>query len=338
MMFKTIDLFSGIGGFSLGLQWAGLSEPALFCEIEEYPQKLLRQNFPGVPIHDDIKTLTKAKIYELTGETDSNRFILTGGVPCQPASVAGKRRGTKDDRWLWGEALRVVRELHPTFVLFENVPGLISLEGGLPFEQTLLDLEAQGYETITFSIPACAVDAPHIRQRIWIVAYSGQLPGGNIGVDKTGENTPGQRATYNHETFGSGGESKVVAYSNSSRLVYGQIKKYPTKKGQLAQRDISTASYVADTDSAGRQTGYEWNFSGNKKFFARAYATDGEHWLPESRLGRVANGIPFWLDEPDIPRVATGVPDRANRLKALGNAVVPVEVQAIGEIIKEWIS
>jgi len=154
---KHLDLFSGIGGFALAAQWAGF-ETVAFCEIEDYPRKVLEKNFPGVPIHRDIR--------ELDGENYAGTTLITGGYPCQPFSLAGKRGGAEDDRHLWPEMFRIVKQARPDWVVAENVAGHINM--GL--DQVLSDLEGEGYAARPVIIPACAVDAPHRRDRVWIIA------------------------------------------------------------------------------------------------------------------------------------------------------------------------
>ena len=154
-----LDLFSGIGGFALAARWAGI-ETVQFVENEEFAQKVLTKNFPGVPIHGDIKT------YRANGIVSP--FLLTGGYPCQPFSQAGRRRGQNDDRHLWSEMFRVIQECRPNWVLAENVTGHIKL--GL--QEVLADLEGEGYQSQVFHIGALAKDAPHRRMRVWIVANS----------------------------------------------------------------------------------------------------------------------------------------------------------------------
>ena len=154
-----LDLFSGIGGFALAAKWAGF-KTVQFVEFEPYAQKILAKNFPDVPIHDNIKTFNATGIV--------SPFLLTGGYPCQPFSQAGMRRGKEDDRHLWPEMLRVIRECRPSWVCAENVSGHIKL--GL--EEVLTDLESEGYDTQVFHIGAVAKDAPHRRMRLWIVAHS----------------------------------------------------------------------------------------------------------------------------------------------------------------------
>ena len=157
---RVLDLFSGIGGFSLGLERTGGFETVAFCEIEDFPRIMLAKHWPAVPIHEDIRQLRGSDI----GPVD----VICGGYPCQPFSVAGQRQGEADDRHLWPEMYRLVDELRPTWVIGENVAGHVSM--GL--DGVLSDLEAIGYTCRTFIIPACAVDARHRRDRCWIVAHS----------------------------------------------------------------------------------------------------------------------------------------------------------------------
>ena len=169
---RVLDLFSGIGGFSLGLERAGM-ETVAFCEIEDYPVKVLKKHWPDVPIAKDIRKLsynykTKELIYDgeviYVGPID----LICGGFPCQPFSVAGKQRGKEDDRHLWPEMFRLIKEIRPTWVVGENVAGFIKMA----LDDVLANLESEGYATRPFVIPACAVGAVHRRDRVWIVGYS----------------------------------------------------------------------------------------------------------------------------------------------------------------------
>ena len=155
---KHLDLFSGIGGFALAVEAVWPEAEHIFCEIDTYCQQVLKKHFPNSPIYGDIKNLSQD-----FGTID----LLTGGFPCQPFSSAGKQRAQADDRHLWPEMLRVIRETKPTWILGENVAGIINLA----LEQVCLDLEAEGYEVQPFVIPACAVNAPHRRDRVWIIAH-----------------------------------------------------------------------------------------------------------------------------------------------------------------------
>ena len=162
-LLKHVDLCSGIGGFSLGFRMAQLSNPILFCDIEPWCRKILTQHWPDVPIYEDVKEIAN----------DPERFIperpdiLTAGYPCQPFSVAGRRRGEKDDRHIWPEIFSIIQSRRPTWTVFENVRGHITM--GL--DSVLADLEREGYSTRTFIVPAIGVDAPHKRDRVWIVSH-----------------------------------------------------------------------------------------------------------------------------------------------------------------------
>jgi DNA (cytosine-5)-methyltransferase 1 len=161
---KHGSLFSGIGGFDLAVEWMGW-ENIFHCEIAEFPRQILKYHFPNSICYEDIK---KTDFTKHRGEID----IISGGFPCQPYSNAGKRRGKEDDRHLWPEMLRVIREVQPRFVVGENVAGLLSWNNGMVFHEIITDLENEGYETQAVLIPACATNAPHRRDRIWFIAHS----------------------------------------------------------------------------------------------------------------------------------------------------------------------
>ena len=159
---RLLDLFSGIGGFSLAVQWVWGDDLEIvsFVEIDPYCQKVLRKHWPNVPIHSDIKSF------------DSNKYgtvdLITGGFPCQPFSQAGKQRGKEDDRYLWPEMFRVIKESRPRWIVGENVSNIVTME----LNEMLSDLESEGYEVCPIVVPACAVEAPHRRDRMWIIANS----------------------------------------------------------------------------------------------------------------------------------------------------------------------
>ena len=274
-----LDLFSGIGGFALAARWAGI-ETVQFVENEEFAQKVLTKNFPGVPIHGDIKT------YRANGIVSP--FLLTGGYPCQPFSQAGRRRGQNDDRHLWPEMFRVIQECRPNWVLAENVTGHIKL--GL--QEVLADLESEGYQSQVFHIGALAKDAPHRRMRVWIVSNS------NSGLS----NRKGEKICTGRNSPDNG--SKNVANSNDKRL---------ERHNDWASPSLQTEPIQTDS---GAEDKCEW----------------GDKRITQPGLGgTLHDGISTWMDEPDIPRVGVKIPDRAKRLKAIGNAIVP---QVAYEIIR----
>ena len=165
---KLLDLFSGIGGFSYGLEKTGFQTVA-FCEMDKYCKLVLQKHWKGVKIYNDVKEITKERL-----ETDGVELpeIITGGFPCQPFSVAGKKQGTSDDRHLWPEMFRIIQEFTPRWIIGENVRGIVNIQDGMVFETVCTDLEGEGYEVRAFNIPAAGVGAPHRRERIWIVAHS----------------------------------------------------------------------------------------------------------------------------------------------------------------------
>lgn len=161
---KHLSLFSGIGGFDLAAQWMGWDNIA-HCEWNPFGRKILNYYWPNAISYEDI---TKTDFTIHRGTID----IVTGGFPCQPYSVAGKRKGKEDERHLWPEMLRAIREIQPSWVVGENVRGLVSWNDGMVFNEVQTDMEAIGYKILTFILPACGVNAPHRRDRIWFVAYS----------------------------------------------------------------------------------------------------------------------------------------------------------------------
>lgn len=279
-MLTHIDLFSGIGGFALAARWAGFKTVA-FVEIEPYAQEIIKQNFGAVAdAKRDGHTGTKANETEpssnkpsngLFNRSDSPRLysdirsfpaslyrgatLLTGGFPCQPFSQAGKRRGKKDDRYLWPEMLRVIHEARPAWVLGENVAGIVQME----LDRVLSDLEGEGYTCQSLIIPACAVDAKHRRDRVWIV---GHAKSGTIGGKQQRRNGMGQEATSKREAYHDHADRPNQAMADAE------------------ERSIRAGLCESEQgEERGRRSGdYRW--------------PDEADWFAQSGMGRVAYGIP----------------------------------------------
>ena len=314
------------GGIDLAAERAGFKTVGQ-CEWADYPTKVLEKHWPDVPRWRDIRSVTAESVRE-RGIGAIN--LISGGFPCQPFSVAGKQRGKEDDRFLWPEMLRVISELQPDWVIGENVPGIVNMA----LDQVLSDLEGKGYEVQAFLIPACGVEAHHKRERVFIVANTKR--NGLTTPERTrstneadGEEQTGQDNAFNIK--GTGGIRGNVADTNSAGL-----------QGCEETRNIKSSRENSNEQLAG--------YGGIKEILA-----DTEHKRPIlsesaarhrqelSESGNIAKpkyyecgGEGYWDIEPDVGRVANGVPSRVDRLKCLGNAVVPQQVypllQAIADI------
>lgn len=310
---KMLDLFSGIGGFSLAAHWAGI-ETVAFCEQDKFCQTVLKKHWPNVPIVDDI--------FKLRGDEFGTIDIISGGFPCQPFSLAGKRRGTEDKRHLWPEMFRVISKARPAWVVGENVAGIINVA----LKGVLSDLESIGYQTQCFVIPACAMDAPHRRDRVWIMANTNERW------------RDGSQPQPNKREFKGSNEKENVPMANPAQ---GRIRRGEasgecgfTSCGGEVLADPFRFGWFGGTD---HETG---------RMLPRRNEVEG---CGEARregkfkpgLGGMANGLPAWLDgywpdEPkEIPRTGIKIPNRAARLKALGNAIVPQVVFMIFKYIME---
>ena len=311
---RVLDLFSGIGGFSLGLEAAGM-ETVAFCERDPFCQAVLHKHWPSTPIHSDI---TELDGYEYKGTVE----LVCGGFPCQPFSVAGNRRGAKDDRALWPEMLRVIREVQPTWVIGENVTGIIAME----LDTVLSDLESEGYACQTFVIPACAVDAQHRRDRVWVVAYADSNSESNDSINE--EQRPWELVADSiSEPRGSGAVYKESSNERRGARQAGG-ESIQSKDRQSQSNNFTTSGKnVADTDSITSDEGSA--IKGRRGKGNGAQQGAGSNHGNQSRQP----GVAIWSSEPNVGRVADGVPNRTHRLKSLGNAVVPQVVEQIGKAI-----
>lgn len=253
-MIKMLDLFSGIGGFSYaGEKLVGGFETVAFCEYDKHAQKVLRKHWPDTEIIDDVRELAN----------DAERFrgsvdLICGGYPCQPFSVAGVRRGDKDDRHLWPEMLRIIQAVRPTWVIGENVAGHISM--GL--DEVLSDLEAAGYQARCYVIPAVAADAYHRRDRCWIVGYAK-----HDGLPTTEVRRIFDQASNNNEE----GEKPSSQFEGTSR---------PANSGN-----------VAYASGEGLQ-GDVWQGQAGTQRQPEGYPAQCRWWGSEPAVGRMANGVP----------------------------------------------
>ncbi len=290
------SLFSGIGGFDLASEWMGW-ENIFQVEWDKYCQKVLAKNFPKVKRYEDIKQFNGSKY---KGSVD----IISGGFPCQPFSQAGKRKGTKDDRYLWPEMLRVITEIKPSFVVGENVAGLLSMENGKTLERILADLEDEGYEVESFIIPACGVGAWHRRDRLWIIAYTDSIRC-NYGFDNNRQNS-----------------RKCI----SNKRKDGQEN---DKKRQSKFRTNQNNQIVTDTVCKGLQepTRRKFGCIQQKKRSPQGSKFGGA--ITKRRIQREA--------EPKLGRVVHGVSSKldSNRIKALGNTIDPYLAYEIFKAIEQ---
>ena len=277
-MLKLLDLFSGIGGFSLGLESTGGFETIAFVEKDDFCQKVLKKHWPNTTIEGDIRNV-KGEKYEAD--------IITGGFPCQPFSVAGKRKGTDDDRYLWDETIRVVRECKPRWFIGENVEGLININNGVVLRQVQTDLEKEGFEVQCLVIPAAGIGAWHQRKRIWIMGYSKhngrsstKIKGRNDKTNDNSEKRKNQTSEF-ERTSGPTNNGNVrmdATNSISTRSGRGRISgnvdkqgrnSFKTKRTSLQSKDKQTCSdnikqngqNVSDTNGDREK----WNKSTNRK-------------------------------------------------------------------------
>ncbi len=308
-----LSLFSGIGGLDLAAEWAGF-ETVGQCEWADYPTKVLEKHWPDVPRWRDIRTLTKEDFCARTGLRTVD--VISGGFPCQPFSVAGKRRGREDDRYLWPEMLRVIQDIRPAWVVGENVTGIVSMA----LDTVLAGLEGIGYAVQAFVIPACAVDAPHRRDRVAIVAY-------NNAVRRDLREFEGERIQRGDKTrneIDPGGQPMAYSFGERLREDCDQSS-YDQKWDDPAYREKWDAElckagpgggYVSDASSQGLSDGAKkpvWSTRQEPQF---------------KRPG-------WWAAEPNVGRVAHGIPHRVDRLRCLGNAVVPQQFYPIFKAVAD---
>ena len=394
MKYKVLDLFSGIGGFSLGLERTGGFETVAFCEIEKFPQKVLAKHWPDVPIYEDVRELTYEKLLAdtniikrekrgddkpnekesgsrgdnqgrsrsndsrkpNTSTNESSRYrpdgtgwidVITGGFPCQDISVAGNQKGIGEGTrsGLWSECARLLGDIRPRYAIFENVTALISGDNGRWFEQVLWDISKVGYDAEWHCISASELGAHHHRDRVWIIAYPSEIGcrhrGDNrkkrhVQIDKK-RGTEEIQQEWDKRQPGSSETRSILADPNSvARKGSDKNKNSVEKREESNDESVSRRSGgsgnrlcdVADTERGTTQAQL------SRKIFALLRETHQgrETNRPSSQHGHIGEE---WATEPELGRVANGIPDRAHRLKGLGNAVVPQIPELIGRAILE---
>ena len=315
MKLKHLDLFSGIGGFSLGLEEAGLVETIAFCDYEPYCQKILKKHWPKVPIYNNIKELNYETLKQ-DGIKDID--IITGGYPCQPFSVAGKQRAEKDPRHLWPEMFRLIKECRPTWVIGENVSGHIKL--GL--DTVISDLESEGYSTRTFNIPASGVGALHQRQRIWIISHTNEYGSHQEKRNETEQSSDWEK---NRVSIRNGSSTTTDPNCKDVHKQQGNIRSSSNKviKENFGgvRKILSSTEDVAHTNSKGTQKLGQHNEMGS-----RVFENSSKSYTSSNKIGKEN----WWGFEPRVGRVVDGVPNRVDRIKCLGNSVVPQIPYLIG--------
>lgn len=383
MTLTHLSLFSGIGGLDLAAEWAGF-ETVGQCEWADFPSKVLEKHWPDVPRWRDIRTLNGESFYERTGCRTVD--VISGGFPCQPFSVAGNQKGKEDERYLWPEMLRVIRELAPRWVIGENVPGILHIAAA----DVVKDMERLGYHVVVFAFEAAAVGARHRRERIFFVAnakHDGRASSeitGSIGArsDRSqtgtksavepsrcgkrdgrerdvadasrGKNDERERrdvdeAIPRRESIDSAVITRRKTISNPTRERCGEAREH----SQRPEERTTGGGAISNSDSTGLERRTQSGNAGRERSQAdeQPAGSDREPTSDALRAGLPITGQQsgqrpvsaslgtelgdWWSTEPDVGRVAHGVPSRVDRLKCLGNAVVPQQVYPICRAIYE---
>ena len=332
---RVLDLFSGIGGFSLGLERAGMTTVA-FCEIDPYCRAVLRKHWPDVPCYDDVRLLTAQRLAADGISVD----VICGGFPCQDISCAGAGAGIEGERsGLWREYSRLIGELRPRYVIVENVAALLGRGLGV----VLGDLAALGFDAEWHCIPASAVGAPHRRDRVWIVAYPMLAERRTIG-GACGRMARSERVSQGQEGPGGSEPShKALADADGSRTAQPARGKRERGLGPVVGREALAHASIDGRkprrarDAAQGARGRELGGGGVGAHIRHPHGPRLAIWegirRDDGEEQPAAFGTDWWLVEPDVGRVAHGVPSRVDRLGALGNAVVPQIPEIIGRAI-----
>ena len=307
---KHLSLCSGIGGLDLAAEWAGF-ETAAQCEIDEYASKVLAKNFPGVPNLHDIRTVTNERLAGI-GIDAAEITVISAGFPCQPYSLAGKGLGDRDERDLWGEVARVVGEVRPRWFVGENTPGLFARSNQRYFRRVLDDLAALGYSIGWGIWGACDVGAPHKRDRVFIVAHDGKQRGGRFFR---------RHSSRRWRSTGNGRSCRTARFGDIPHAD-GARRGTDEAAEQRACEPLDQKGRRDESCGADRISGeVEEIGSGRRDHGKRTQGNDGGQW---------------WEAEPDVGRVADGISHRVDRLRCLGNAVVPQQAYPIFRAIADY--
>ena len=291
------SLFSGIGGFDLAAEWMGW-ENVFHCEWNEFGKKVLKYYWPqSISYHD----ITKTDFTIHRGSID----ILSGGFPCQPYSQAGKRKGKEDERHLWPEMLRAIREINPRWVIGENVLGLVNWSGGLVFHEVQSDLEAEGYEVFPYVLPAVSVNAPHRRDRVWFVAYS------NSNTRRSSISNRKEQSEYIFSRTSRFSKEWTSSDTKCIRL------EHSTNKGEVRRKE---------TNAIGERNKFTLFSSSN----VNGYKSNWENFPTVSPICDGNDGIPDRLDSITFSKW------RKESIKAGGNAIVPQVALQLFKTIEQY--
>ena len=322
---QLLDLFSGIGGFSLGLESTGFFKTIAFVEKDKFCRQVLQKNFNNIPIEEDIRNV-RGERYKAD--------IITGGFPCQPFSVAGKRKGTDDDRYLWDETIRVVAECKPRWFIGENVEGIININNGMVLRQVQTDLEEQGFQVQCLVIPASSIGAWHQRKRVWILAHSNSNRNRNEITRSNGEEKEIQREHRQKDSSTwkfIGADTHDVPKSKSMRNGGWGSEQCTNREWKFQQSEQKGSEIWSKTKRCSPQdvwhsesTGLQSSSDRQRKGKFWGTGTPGEQcertwWQIESGICGVPHGLSATMDK-----------NRANRIKALGNSIVPQIARQLG--------
>ena len=347
---QLIDLFSGIGGFSLSGNWLGW-RTIQFCENNDFCKQVLKKHWPEIPIHDDIKTLTAEHVFNNALYDSKEKTIVTAGVPCQPWSNAGKRQGESDDRNLWPETIRFIGSFRPDFAVLENVPGLLNWHRGIFFEDIYTSLETEGYEIWPFIIPSASVGAWDKRERVWIIAHNHKFKCNNDqkenrqSLSNEIQINQAQEQKWGKQQCGVMQSDSIIADINSQRLQRGNELQKPIRSMQRVKKNPNINQF--NSHNAGYNSGAILQQQATKIQFNNNIVSErlqghagydlSSRKAEQERLSGQANWSRPWVEVASkLCGSNARVSHRLDRIKALGNSVNPRVVFEIFKAIEKY--